>query len=183
MPSVPPSVIAFLRERYRRFESGFLQQRVGHEPHGQNRTRSRPEPKVRIQLSPEPSVPRRRSTGFLRRSTIEPGSPRQIPIDGQALTAFLRVRSSEAFRRRPPILRQSLASGRHPKPFTIPAVRMTTNLTAGFDPKGDIARVHENGVTVEARSNVGVVFMSLERANSRLSPHHAPRELTRRQAG
>src|SRR6516225_7910426 len=51
MPSVPPSVIAFLRERYRRFESGFLQQRVGHEPHGQNRTRSRPEPKFRIQLS------------------------------------------------------------------------------------------------------------------------------------
>ena len=30
--------------------------------------------------------------------------PRQIPIDRQALTAFPRVRSSEAFRRRPPIL-------------------------------------------------------------------------------
>src|SRR6516164_2654556 len=29
--------------------------RIGHEPHGQNRTRSRPEPKVRIQLSPAES--------------------------------------------------------------------------------------------------------------------------------
>ena len=38
--------------RDRWFESGFLQQRVGYEPHGQNRTRSRPEPKVRIQLCP-----------------------------------------------------------------------------------------------------------------------------------
>ena len=38
--------------RDRGFESISLQQRVGHEPHGQNRTRSRPEPKVRIQLSP-----------------------------------------------------------------------------------------------------------------------------------
>ena len=36
-------------------KSGFLQQRVGHEPRGQNRTRSRPEPKVRIQLSPAAS--------------------------------------------------------------------------------------------------------------------------------
>jgi hypothetical protein len=41
-----------------KFESGFLQQRVGHEPHGQNRTRSRPEPKVRIQLSPPASLVR-----------------------------------------------------------------------------------------------------------------------------
>ena len=36
-------------------KSRFLQQRVGHEPRGQNRTRSRPEPKVRIQLSPAAS--------------------------------------------------------------------------------------------------------------------------------
>jgi hypothetical protein len=41
--------------RNRKFESTPLQQRVGHEPHGQNRTRSRPEPKVRIQLSPPKS--------------------------------------------------------------------------------------------------------------------------------
>jgi hypothetical protein len=38
--------------RNRKFESTPLQQRVGHEPHGQNRTRFRPELKVRIQLSP-----------------------------------------------------------------------------------------------------------------------------------
>src|SRR6516162_3689318 len=38
-----------------RFESASLQQRVGHEPHGQNRTRSCPEPKFRIQLSPAES--------------------------------------------------------------------------------------------------------------------------------
>ena len=44
-----------------RFESLSLQQRVGHEPHGQNRTRSRPEPKVRIQLSP-PESPQTFST-------------------------------------------------------------------------------------------------------------------------
>jgi len=44
-----------LARRDQRFESPLLQQRVGHEPHGQNRTRSRPEPKVRIQLSPAAS--------------------------------------------------------------------------------------------------------------------------------
>jgi len=43
------------QEPDRWFESRSLQQRVGHEPHGQNRTRSRPEPKVRIQLSPAES--------------------------------------------------------------------------------------------------------------------------------
>jgi hypothetical protein len=41
------------------------------------------------------------------------------PHRGQALTAFPRVRSSEAFRRRPPILDRSLAPARHLKPFTI----------------------------------------------------------------
>ena len=41
---------ASIRNRW--FESSPLQQRVGHEPHGQKRTPSRPEPKVRIQLSP-----------------------------------------------------------------------------------------------------------------------------------
>jgi hypothetical protein len=48
--------------RNRRFESLPLQQRVGHEPHGQNRTRSRPEPKVRIQLSPAVSPQTLRSS-------------------------------------------------------------------------------------------------------------------------
>jgi len=44
--------------------------------------------------------------------------PRQIPIDRQTIIAFPRVPSSEAFRRRPPILDRSLAPGPHPKPFT-----------------------------------------------------------------
>src|SRR5215510_306800 len=56
------------------------------------------------------------------------------------------------------------------------------DLTAGFDPKSDIAGVRENGVTVEARSNDGVVFMHWKGRTLQLSPHHAPRELTRRQA-
>jgi hypothetical protein len=38
--------------------------------------------------------------------------PRQIPIDRQTIIAFPRVPSSEAFRRRPPILDRSLAPGR-----------------------------------------------------------------------
>jgi hypothetical protein len=48
--------------------------------------------------------------------------PRQIPIDGQALTAsrgFVLRRLSDAG----PYPGRSLAPGRHPKPFTIPAVR------------------------------------------------------------
>jgi hypothetical protein len=65
--------------------------------------------------------------------------PRQIPIDDQALIALPRVRSSEAFGRRSPYtgsnarvgpasetLNDTLASGRHPKPLTIPAVREAT---------------------------------------------------------
>jgi hypothetical protein len=68
--------------------------------------------------------------------------PRQIPIDGQALTAFPRVRSSEAFRRRPAILGQSIAPRRHPKPFTITLhdsgpSRSRTG-TGKFDPFPDI---------------------------------------------
>ena len=39
------------------------------------------------------------------------------PIDRQALIAFPRVRSSEAFRRRPLYRGRSLAPGRHPKPL------------------------------------------------------------------
>ena len=45
--------------------------------------------------------------------------------DGKALTAFPRVRSSETFGRRPLIPGRPLAPGRHPKPFTIPAIRGT----------------------------------------------------------
>jgi len=52
-------------------------------------------------------------------------APRQIPIDGQAPTAFPRVRSSEAFRRRPPLPGRPLAPGRHPKPFTEAAIPAT----------------------------------------------------------
>jgi hypothetical protein len=51
--------------------------------------------------------------------------PRQIPIAGQPLTAFPRVRSSEASRRRPPIPGPSLAPGRHPKPFPRAAIQPT----------------------------------------------------------
>ena len=43
---------------------------------------------------------------------------RQIPIVGQALTAFPRVRSSEAFGRRPSGSVARVNAGRHPKPFT-----------------------------------------------------------------
>ena len=39
------------------------------------------------------------------------------PIDRQPLIAFPRVRSSEAFRRRPLYRGRSLAPGRHPKPL------------------------------------------------------------------
>jgi len=39
------------------------------------------------------------------------------PHRRQAVIAFPRVRPSEAFRRRPPILGHSLAPGRHPKPL------------------------------------------------------------------
>jgi len=49
--------------------------------------------------------------------------PRQIPIDGQALTAsrgFVLRRLSDAG----PIPARSLTPGRHPKPFTIPAIRL-----------------------------------------------------------
>jgi len=46
--------VAYLARNWE-FESIPLQQRVGHEPHRQNRIRSRPVPKVRIQLSPPKS--------------------------------------------------------------------------------------------------------------------------------
>jgi hypothetical protein len=45
--------------------------------------------------------------------------PRQIPIDGQALTAFPRVRSSEAFRRRPLYWVNRSRRAGIPKPFTL----------------------------------------------------------------
>src|SRR5262249_53941393 len=45
---------------------------------------------------------------------------RQISIDRQVLTAFPRVRSSEAFRRRPLILRRSLSTCPPPQPFPLP---------------------------------------------------------------
>jgi hypothetical protein len=56
--TAPPALRGTDPERDEKFESGFIQQRVAHEPHGQNRTRSRPEPKVRIQLSPAGSQAR-----------------------------------------------------------------------------------------------------------------------------
>ena len=49
--------------------------------------------------------------------------PHQIPIEA-SLPLPPRVRSSEAFRRRPPTLNRSLAPGRHPKPFTKPAIQI-----------------------------------------------------------
>jgi hypothetical protein len=54
---------------------------------------------------------------------ILPGLTRQIPIDGQPLTTF----RGFVFRRLSdagPILAQSLAPDRHPKPFTKPAIRI-----------------------------------------------------------
>src|SRR5215469_17291009 len=55
--------------------------------------------------------------------------PTQIPIAGQLLTSFPRVPSSEAFGRRPPPGRP-LTPGRHPRPFTKPALGRSSG-TAG----------------------------------------------------
>src|SRR5262249_12023955 len=61
--------------------------------------------------------------------------PRQISIDGQVLTAFPRVRSSEAFRRRPPILGSTARAG--PASQTLPdSGRLRgRDLAARMDPK------------------------------------------------
>ena len=61
--------------------------------------------------------------------------PRQISIDRQALTAFPRVRSSEAFGRRPLIPGRPLAPGRHPKPFAKAAIRGAIPVPLDSDPK------------------------------------------------
>jgi hypothetical protein len=54
--------------------------------------------------------------------TVPPQSRCHVkPMDGQAFTAFPRVRSSEAFGRRP-YAGSTLAPGRHPKPFPKTAV-------------------------------------------------------------
>jgi hypothetical protein len=58
--------------------------------------------------------------------------PRQIPIDGQAFTAFARVRPSEAFGRRALIPRLSLTPGRHPKPFPITAAEILNDRVVPF---------------------------------------------------
>ena len=56
---------------------------------------------------------------------------RQIPIVGQALTAFPRVPSSQAFGRRPSVRLHASTTRRHPKPFT-EAEAHTLGLTAAF---------------------------------------------------
>ena len=80
--------------------------------------------------------------------------PHQIPIDGQALTAFPRVRSSEASRRRPPILRQSLAPGRHPKSFTIPDLPALASEQGGSTPKPSFAARETSAARESYRSTM-----------------------------
>jgi hypothetical protein len=102
--TAPPALRGTDPERGEKFESLFLQQRVGHEPHGQNRTRSRPEPKVRIQLSPavtRVSCRRSASPDFTpeRDAESEPASDgRPIDVDAPGHRAAI---ASSSLRRSP----------------------------------------------------------------------------------
>jgi hypothetical protein len=55
-------------------------------------------------------------SAILRNHPPAKSLPHQIPMDRPALTTFPRVRSSEAFGRRPLTPGRSLTPGRHPKP-------------------------------------------------------------------